>query len=91
MEIIERRRKAMGKLPAKVDDRLLGRVFGKDGKTIARWRRDTKELGVPPTMKEDGSFALKSPEDWEEWLEYSVRTGAPGTWQRLQRRQQDSE
>ena len=91
MEIVERRRRAMGKLPARVDDRAMGRVFDKDGKTIARWRRDTTEFGVPPTMKDDGSFALKSPEDWEEWFEYSVRIGAPGTWRRLQRRQQVSE
>ena len=91
MEIIERRRKAMRKLPAKVDDRAMGRIFDKDGKTIARWRRDTKKLGVPSTMKEDGSFALKGPEDWQEWFEYSVRVGAPDTWWRLQRRQQYSE
>jgi hypothetical protein len=34
MEIIERERKAVGKLPVRVDNRVLGRTFSKDGNTI---------------------------------------------------------
>jgi len=54
MEIIERIRRAAGLLPAKVDDRVLGKVIARllgrqkpiDGKTIGRWRRRLAEARV---------------------------------------------
>jgi RNA polymerase sigma factor (sigma-70 family) len=54
MEIMERRRRTAGLLPAKVDDRLLGKVIARwlgrqkpiDGKTIGRWRRRLAEARV---------------------------------------------
>jgi hypothetical protein len=60
MEIVERGRKAFGVLPSKIDNRPLGRMLGKDGKTVARWREDMMKVGAPPLMREDGSFTLKS-------------------------------
>ena len=88
MEIIERGRKASGHLPSKVDDRPLGRMFGKDGKTVARWRADMKEVGAPPLMREDGSFSLQSQDDWDEWVDYWSRVAEPQSWARLQKRLQ---
>jgi len=54
MEVIDRRRRAAGLLPAKVDDRVLGKVIARllgrqkpiDGKTIGRWRRRLAEARV---------------------------------------------
>jgi Sigma-70 region 2 len=88
MEIIERGRKASGHLPSKVDDRPLGRMFGKDGKTVARWRTTLKEAGAPPLMREDGSFSLQSQDDWDEWVDYWMRVAEPQSWDRLQKRLQ---
>jgi hypothetical protein len=86
MEIIERGRKAHGHLPSKIDDRAIGRMFGKDGKTVARWRKDMEKVGATPLMGEDGSFTLKSQEDWDEWVDYWLRIAEPQSWDREQKR-----
>jgi Sigma-70 region 2 len=92
MEIIERGRRAAGILPAKVDDAPMGENLGKNGKTITRWRKDMVEAGAPPVMEEDGSFTLKSQEDWDTVNEYFQKIADPRGWRRAQkRRQQDSE
>jgi sigma-70-like protein len=97
MEIIERRRKALGVRPAKVDDKQMGRMLRPDkkpidGKTIARWREDMAEAGPPPFMREDGLFTLKSQEEWDAFTEYFLRINDPRAGRRLQRRrQQDSQ
>jgi hypothetical protein len=86
MESIERGRKAYGPLPSKIDDRPLGRMFGKHGKTVARWRKDMEEVGAPPLMREDGSFTIMSQEDWDKWADYWFRIAEPQSWDRLQKR-----
>ncbi len=92
MEIIERGRKTLGMRPTKVDDKPMGRMLGKDGETIARWRKGMVEAGPPPFMKEDGSFTLKNQDEWDVFTEYFVRIADPRAGRRLQRRrQQDSQ
>jgi RNA polymerase sigma factor (sigma-70 family) len=88
MEHMERVRKASGLLPAKIDDRAMGRMLGKDGKTIARWRKDMEEVGAPPPIREDGSFTLRGQQDWDEWLDYWFRIAEPQPWSRLQKRRE---
>jgi hypothetical protein len=84
IEIVERALKAAGNFPAKIDDRAWGRMFGKDGKTIARWRERTAEAGAPPIIGEDGSVSLKSQEDHDAWTEYWMGVRDP----RLRRRRE---
>jgi hypothetical protein len=99
MESIERQRKAQGVYPSKVDDKPMGRLLRLrsderriDGKTIARWRNDMAATGSPPFVKEDGSFALRSQEEFDAIAEYCMRSAAPRMWRRVQRRcQRNSE
>jgi RNA polymerase sigma factor (sigma-70 family) len=94
LEITERGRKAAKAYPAKLDDKPAGRLLSEDkkkpidGKTIARWRNDMREAGVPPLIKEDGSFTLKSQEDYDAWNEYFLKIAHPRVWRRLRRRRQ---
>jgi hypothetical protein len=87
-ESMERGRKAHGILPSKIDDRPLGRLLGKDGQTVARWRKVTKKVGVPPLMRDDGSFTLETQVDWDAWMDYWSRIAEPQFWNRLQQRLQ---
>jgi len=98
LEIIERRRKAAKDYPAKLDDKQAGRLLSEDkkkpidGKTIARWRKDMREVEAPPLIREDGSVTLNSQEDHDAWNEYFLRIRHPRVWRRRSsRRQQDSQ
>jgi len=90
MESIERQRKAEQQYPAKIDDKPMGRALGKDGKTIARWRKDGAGAGPWPSMKEDGSFTLKSQDEMDAFTEHAMRLADPRAFRRLQRRRRQA-
>jgi hypothetical protein len=97
MDTIEKQRKADGVLPARMDNKPMGRLLrfrsGEKpiaGDTIRRWRELRAEAGPPPLMKEDGSFRLESQEDFDAFAEDLLRIADPRAWRRLQRRRQQN-
>src|ERR687896_980974 len=55
----------------------LSKALGVSDKTITAWEERIEEAGPPPLLKEDGSFTLKSQQDWDKWVEYWTRIADP--------------
>jgi hypothetical protein len=91
MAILQRRHKIRNPSAKPLSARKLSKALGVSDKTITAWEERIEEAGPPPLLKEDGSFTLKSQQDWDKWVEYWTRIADPISWRRLQRRQQQAE
>jgi hypothetical protein len=91
MAILQRRHKVHNPSAKPLSARKLSKALRVSDKTITAWEERIKEAGPPPLLKEDGSFTLKSQQDWDAWVDYWTRIADPISWRRLHRRQQQAQ
>jgi hypothetical protein len=91
MTILQRRHNVHNPSAKPLSARKLSKALGVSDKTITAWEERIEEAGPPPLLKEDGSFTLKSQQDWDTWVDYWTRIADPISWRRLHRRQQQAE